>query len=79
MAADLHFECDLNAPLKNTLSQQSEKANQLHDGNSARRTHLISCRVDHTCFVMCAIPSRQCKCARLFATSASGNILARFV
>jgi hypothetical protein len=33
MAADLHFECDLNAPLKNILSkqgQQSEKTNQLH-------------------------------------------------
>jgi hypothetical protein len=37
MAAD-RFDCDLNAPLKKILSkhgQQSEKAKQLHDCNSA--------------------------------------------
>jgi hypothetical protein len=67
--------------------QQSEKTNQLHDCNSALRIHLISCRVDCTCFATCAIPSkrrRHYKCAiRLFATSAllecQWNILARFV
>jgi hypothetical protein len=41
MTADLLFDCDLNAPLENTLSkqdQQSEKTNQLHDCNSAFRS-----------------------------------------
>jgi hypothetical protein len=45
--------------------QQSEKTNQLHDRNSTLRTHLISCRVDYTCFATCTIPSkrsRHCKC-----------------
>jgi hypothetical protein len=61
-AADLRFDCDLNTPLENILSkqgQQSEKINQLYDCNSGLRTHLISCRVDHTCFPMCAIPSKK--------------------
>jgi hypothetical protein len=37
MAADLRFDCDLNAPLESILSkhgQQGEKTNQFHDCNS---------------------------------------------
>jgi hypothetical protein len=85
-SAHLHFDCDLNAPLENILSkqgQQSEKTNQLHDCNSTLRTHLISCRVDYTCFATCAIPSKRGAIANALVFSrhqnVSGNIRARSV
>jgi hypothetical protein len=58
VAADL----DLNAPLKNILSKSGQQ--------STNCTKVIPrCALTSRLHVFRAIPSRHCKCARLFATS----------
>jgi hypothetical protein len=84
----LWFECT-HAPLEifgAKQGQQSEKTNQLHDCNSALRTHLISCRVNYTCSRRAPFQVKECAIANVLVFSrhqpcwnVTGNILARFV
>jgi hypothetical protein len=56
MAAELHFDCDLNAlhaplerPNRKTVSKGRKQTN-FTIAIPRLRTRLISCRVDYTCF-----------------------------
>jgi hypothetical protein len=93
MAADHRFDFGLNAPLKNFWANMvsNVKTNQLHDCNSTLCTHLISCRVDYTCFATAPFQvkgvaianalvfSRHQLCWHQLCWNVTGNIRARSV